>query len=91
MAARLAAPLLGFRVFPTRRRLKRRKGIHFHRRFCGLVQAYADGAISLEQLSASVRGWVNHTRYANTVGLRKALLTTTTIPAPPKKKVAKGV
>lgn len=84
-------PFLGFRVFPTRRRLKRRKGIHFHRRFCGLVQAYADGAISLEQLSASVRGWVNHTRYANTVGLRKALLTTTTIPAPPKKKVAKGV
>ena len=76
---------------PAHRLMSARWNLVWGSIFCGLVQAYADGAISLEQLSASVRGWVNHTRYANTVGLRKALLTTTTIPAPPKKKVAKGV
>lgn len=29
--------------------------------------------IELEEMSASVRGWANHVRYANSVGLRKAL------------------
>lgn len=36
---------------------------------------YADGLISFDQLTASVQGWVNHARYGNTVGLRKAVLT----------------
>ncbi len=29
---------------------------------------------SLANLTVSVRGWVNHVRYGNTVGLRKAIL-----------------
>ena len=73
---------LGFRLFPDRRRLKRRKGIHFQRKLTHLIQAYADGAISLDQLTASVQGWVNHSRYGNTVGLRKAVLTARVIPSP---------
>jgi RNA-directed DNA polymerase len=73
---------LGFRTFPDRRRLKRRKGIYFQRKFNRLVAAYADGAISLAQLTASVQGWVNHTRYGNTIGLRKAIVTARTIPPP---------
>ncbi len=73
---------LGFRVFPDRRRLKRRKGLHFQRQLLRLIQAYADGAITLDQLTASVQGWVNHTRYGNTVGLRKAVLTARVIPPP---------
>jgi RNA-directed DNA polymerase len=77
---------LGFRIFPDRRRLKRRKGIYFQRKFNRLVTAYADGAISLAQLTASVQGWVNHTRYGNTVGLRKAIVTARTIPPPPVEK-----
>jgi hypothetical protein len=71
---------LGFRVFPGHRRLKRRKGIHFRRKFEENLTAYADGAITLEQLTASVRGWANHARYGNTVGLRKAILSSQTIP-----------
>ena len=41
----------------------------------GIKQAedYADGGITFEQLSASVQGWVNHVRYGNTIGLRKAM------------------
>lgn len=73
-------PFLGFVVYPEKRRLKRRKGIHFRRRFQRLVEQYADGLISREQLEATINGWVNHTRYGNTVGLRKSVLTKTVIP-----------
>jgi hypothetical protein len=45
-----------------------------------LVTAYADGIISLDQLTASVQGWINHVRYSNSMGLRKAVLTRTVIP-----------
>jgi len=67
-------PFLGFIVFPQRRRLKRRKGIHFQRKLKKLVACYRAGDISLKELSASVRGWINHVRYGNTIGLRKAVL-----------------
>lgn len=67
-------PFLGFTVFPNRRRLKRRKGIHFQRKLRRLVNEFYDGKIPLSQLNASVRGWINHVRYANTVGLRRSVL-----------------
>lgn len=61
-------------MFPGRRRLKRRKGIHFRRRLARLVAEHRSGARPVSELSSSVRGWINHVRYANTVGLRKAIL-----------------
>ena len=75
-------PFLGFTVFPDHRRLKRRKGVYFRRRLWKLAADYADGLISFDQLTASVQGWVNHARYGNTVGLRKAVLTRLIIPRP---------
>jgi hypothetical protein len=65
---------LGFVLFPQRRRLKRRKGIYYQRKLRALLAAYARGEIPLETVTASVQGWVNHVRYGNTVGLRKAVL-----------------
>lgn len=67
-------PFLGFVIYPDRRKLKRRKGIHFRRRFRIRVAQYLAKEITLDELTASVRGWVNHTRYGNTVGLRKTVL-----------------
>jgi RNA-directed DNA polymerase len=67
-------PFLGFVVYPQRRRLKRRKGVAFGRRLRVLAGRYAGGEITLDEVTASVQGWVNHVRYGNTVGLRKALL-----------------
>ncbi|HDQ71361.1 MAG TPA: RNA-dependent DNA polymerase [Chloroflexi bacterium] len=67
-------PFLGFVVYADRRRLKRRKGIHFRRRFEDLVHRYERGEIPLEEITASAQGWANHARYGNTVGLRKAVL-----------------
>lgn len=67
-------PFLGFTIFPQRRRLKRRKGIHFQRKVRGMADDVAAGRTALPRLHASVRGWVNHVRYGNTVGLRKSIL-----------------
>ena len=69
-------PFLGFVVYPERRRLKRRKAVHFRHRFRDLLARYAEGEVCLEQITASARGWANHARYGNTVGLRKAVLGT---------------
>jgi retron-type reverse transcriptase len=67
-------PFLGFRVFPARRRLKSRTGHAYRRRFDALVDQYREGRIDGSTVQASARGWANHARYANTVGLRKAIL-----------------
>ena len=74
-------PFLGFTLYPDRRRLKRRKGVYFQRRLRRMIAAYAAGELSIDQLTASVKGWTNHVRYGNTVGLRKAVLRRP-IPAP---------
>ncbi len=67
-------PFLGFVVHPDRRWLKRRKGVHYQRRLRRMIEAYEAGETSLDQLAASICGWINHVRYANTVGLCNALL-----------------
>ncbi|MEW5869483.1 MAG: reverse transcriptase domain-containing protein [Chloroflexota bacterium] len=67
-------PFLGFVVYPWRRRLKRRKGLHYQRRLRFLLAACARGDLPFEALNASLRGWVEHARHANTTGLRKAIL-----------------
>jgi hypothetical protein len=68
-------PFLGFHIFPDHRRLKRRKGIAFQRNYRRLLHRYAQGEISQTQVTASIQGWVNHVRYADTWGLRRSLLT----------------
>lgn len=68
------APFLGFVIFPTYRRLKRRRGIAYQRRLRVLRQACAADEIPRAQLHASVQGWVNHVRHGDTWGLRRAIL-----------------
>jgi RNA-directed DNA polymerase len=67
-------PFLGFTLYPDRRRLKRRKGVYFQRRLRRMIAAYAAGELSLDQVRASVKGWINHVKHGNTAGLRKAVL-----------------
>jgi len=74
-------PFLGFIVFPAHRRLKRRKGIAFQRRLKRLVAGYAAGEIEYQQLADSVQGWINHVRYGDTWGLRRAILNQVRVPA----------
>lgn len=67
-------PWLGFVVYPTHRRVKRRKVVAYRRQLASLVDAYNAGRISFAELDASVQGWINHVRYADTWSLRKAVL-----------------
>jgi RNA-directed DNA polymerase len=75
-------PFLGFVVYPHKRRLKRRKGIAYARKFRVLVQDYAAGRIPLDRVTASVQGWANHACYGDTLGLRQAVLESVVVPAP---------
>ena len=67
-------PFLGFIVFPDHRRLKRRKGLYFQRRYRQMQADFAAGDLSFAQFDASVQGWINHARVGNTWGLRRAIL-----------------
>jgi Reverse transcriptase (RNA-dependent DNA polymerase) len=64
-------PWLGFVVHPTHRRIKARKVRCATRRLGERLEAYRGGQISFGELDASVQGWVNHVRYADTWGLRR--------------------
>jgi RNA-directed DNA polymerase len=66
-------PWLGFVVFPTHRLLKRRNAVKFTRRLHNNIQAYRAGHITFAELDASVQGWINHVRYADTWGLREQI------------------
>ena len=67
-------PWLGFVVYPTHRRLKRRNAVNFTRRLEHNIDLYEAATISFAELDASVQGWINHVRYADTWGLRRAHL-----------------
>jgi retron-type reverse transcriptase len=67
-------PFLGFVVYPTHRRLKRRNVLNYRRRLKALMNAYRAGEVSRQQVEASIRGWINHARYGDTWGLRRAVL-----------------
>jgi RNA-directed DNA polymerase len=62
-------PFLGFILFPDHRRLKARKGYAFRRKLWHLLKTGRAAKVN-----DSVRGWLNHLRYADTVGLSRALL-----------------
>jgi hypothetical protein len=60
--------VLGYRVFPTYRRLRRDNGYRFRRRLRGLAQDYARGGIEIPDVSASVAAWVGHARHPTAGG-----------------------
>ncbi|MEF8767311.1 MAG: hypothetical protein ABTS16_02550 [Candidatus Accumulibacter phosphatis] len=67
-------PWLGFVVFPTHRRVKARKVVQATRRLNGRYAAWPRGEISFADFDASVQGWINHVRYADSWGLRTHVL-----------------
>ena len=67
-------PFLGFRIFPTHRRLKKRRGIAFQRRFRSLYQRWLAGDIPRSRLDASARSWAGHAASGDTYGLRRSVL-----------------
>ncbi|MCP4425084.1 MAG: RNA-dependent DNA polymerase [Chloroflexi bacterium] len=66
-------PWLGFVVYPTHRRLKRRNVIRFQRQLVQNISLFRQGRLTFAELDASVQGWINHVQYGDTWGLRQDL------------------
>jgi hypothetical protein len=64
---------LGYRVFPTFRRMRRVTVRRFSRRLRHLRDAYRAGSITIQQVSQSVQSWAAHCRYAQSYRLRRAI------------------
>ena len=62
-------PFLGFRIFPNYRRVKQRKGFAYRRKLRHMIRIAGK-----EFLWASIQGWMNHVRYADTFRLRQSIL-----------------
>lgn len=71
LPTRCGIPWLGFLVYPTHRLVKARKLRATTRHLGERLDEYLAGRISFGELDASVKGWVNHIRYADTWGLRR--------------------
>jgi RNA-directed DNA polymerase len=87
-------PWLGFVVYPTHRKLKKRNAVNFTRRLERNIDAYESGTIPFAELDASVQGWINHVRYADTWGLRSHIFDSHPIrlrpepePPPPPRRI----
>lgn len=61
---------LGYRVFPTHRRLRRDNIWRFMRKMRQMQGLYAGDKVSLDQINPSRQSWLGHARHADTQGLR---------------------
>lgn len=67
-------PWLGFVVYPDHRRVKSRKVVATTRRLQARYDAWRAGEIGFGEFDASVQGWINHVRFADSWGLRRHVL-----------------
>lgn len=79
-------PWLGFVVYPTHRRVKSRNVVKFSQRLRANWAEYCAGRITFAEFNASVRGWINHVSFANSVGLRTYVLGKGLVFKKPKSK-----
>lgn len=76
---RSGIPFLGWRLFPTHRRLKRENVRLFLRRYRAQIAAYQNGELEFEALTKSTRAWIAHAAHGDTWRLRAKLLRETPI------------
>ncbi len=74
LAVKNGVDWLGFRIFPTHRRLRRASVRRAFGRLKAQQAAYARGDIGEAHLTASVQSWIAHAQWANTRGLRRRVL-----------------
>jgi hypothetical protein len=67
-------PWLGFRIYPTHRRLLRRNVKVFARRLRAQRDAYHAGEMTLDEVQRSLLAWIAHARHGDTYRLRQSLL-----------------
>jgi len=65
---------LGYRIFPTHRRLRKDNIFRFVRKLKLLQTGYRAGNLSLKEIDASVQSWIGHSAHADTYNLRRSIL-----------------
>jgi hypothetical protein len=65
--------VLGYLVYPHRRRLRNDNGHRFAQRLRRMAAMYADDRLDWAAIDASVQSWIGHARHADTGGLRRAI------------------
>ena len=65
--------LLGYVVYPRRRRLRNDNGHHFARKLRRMARAYGAGRLAWSKVLASTQSWIGHAKHADTDGLRRVL------------------
>lgn len=69
--------MLGYFVFPHRRRLRNDNGHRFARRLRWFAQLYRHGRLDWKDFNPSVQSWLGHARHADTLGLRRRIFSET--------------
>jgi retron-type reverse transcriptase len=69
-----ALDFLGYRIWPSHRRLRKDSVKRMQRKLIKLEKAYACGLIDLNRISASIQSWLSHAGHADTYHLRSKLL-----------------
>lgn len=65
--------LLGYVVYPARRRLRSDNGHRFARKLRRMSVAYQVGRLEWADVVASTQSWIGHAQHADTDGLRRAI------------------
>ncbi len=65
--------LLGYIIYPARRRLRSDNGHRFARKFRDMAKAYQMGRLEWSRVVASTQSWIGHAQHADTDGLRRAI------------------
>jgi retron-type reverse transcriptase len=69
-----ALDFLGYRIWPTHRRLRKSSIARITRTLRRFQRQYAKGRVGLERIAQSVQSWVAHAMHADAFGLRSRLL-----------------
>jgi len=62
---------LGYRIYPTHRRLRKDNSMQFRRKLAKMARLFKRGRMSLARVNESVQSWIGHARHADTYGLRR--------------------
>lgn len=65
--------LLGYVIYPARRRLRSDNGHRFARKFREMAKTYQVGRLEWSRVAASTQSWIGHAQHADTDGLRRAI------------------
>lgn len=65
--------LLGYVVYPSRRRLRSDNGHWFARKLRRMAEIYRVGRLAWDAVVASTQSWIGHAQHADTEGLRRVI------------------